>query len=86
MMRVIEADSELDDAPNHIAIARAREKCKFTRWDLERRVKRLFAPSAEVTGPGGGPIQLDSMERAKRLAFANELSGRQVIDITPEST
>lgn len=82
MLRVIEADNELENAPSHIGIARARERCKFARWDLERKVKRLFAPSQEISGPGGGPIQLEPVERAKRLAFANALG--RVIDVEPE--
>lgn len=81
--RITEADEKLENASNHLEVARAREIAKFRRWDAERRLKSLFAPSQEVTGPGGGPIQLDNMERARRSAFLRTLDQAEPIDLEP---
>ncbi len=74
--RVLLADEELDAARDHVAISRARERCKFYRWDLERRVKRLFSPSAELSGPGGGPIVLDDRMLMQRFRFVTAMVQR----------
>lgn len=71
LTRIAESDEELETASDHVAIARARERCKFTRWDAERRLPTMFSPRQEITGPGGGPIQLDNLERARRIAYIN---------------
>lgn len=68
--RVVDADAELDAARDHVAVAKAREAARFFRWDLERRLPALFGPKQEVTGPGGGPLQvMDVSELARRIAY-----------------
>jgi hypothetical protein len=81
--RIVDADEILEDAPNHLAVARAREMCRFRRWDAERRLPTLFAPRQEITGPGGGPIVVDSLERARRYAFLRSHVERDPIDVEP---
>ena len=83
--RVLIADEELEAARDHVSISRARERCRFYRWDLERRVKRLFSPSTEVSGPGGGPIQYDVDELARRYAFIKAMSSPRADPIDVET-
>jgi hypothetical protein len=84
--RIVEADEEIDGAPSHLALARAREKARFARWDAERRLKHLFGPSQEISGPGGGPIQLDNLERARRFAFLQAIAAdAPIIESSPVS-
>ncbi len=47
--RIAEADQELDDSDTLFAIARAREKMRFTRMDLERRRPKLYGPKQEMS-------------------------------------
>lgn len=65
--RIVEADQQLEDAATPIAIARARELCRFARWDAERRLPNLFGQQTRVEF--GGMITLD---RAERLRCARE--------------
>ena len=48
LARLADADQDLEDATDMLDIARAREKAKFTRWDLERRRPGLFGPKQEI--------------------------------------
>jgi hypothetical protein len=52
------AQEAMDVANDVLSLARAREQLKSAQWDLERLLKRLFGPSAEVTGADGGPLQV----------------------------
>lgn len=47
--KIIDADTALEVADNPLDLARAREQAKFTRWDAERRLSRLFGQKQEVT-------------------------------------
>jgi hypothetical protein len=67
--RIVECDGELDASRSMLEVNKNAHACRFARWDAERRLSRLFAVKSEVSGPGGGPIQLDLSETARRLAF-----------------
>jgi hypothetical protein len=62
--RMALADHQLDTAESHEDIARAREACKFTRWDLERRRPRTWGVRAEITMNGPAAIYLGLAEPA----------------------
>jgi hypothetical protein len=62
--RMALADHQLDTAQSHEDIARAREACKFTRWDLERRRPRTWGVRAEITMTGPAAIYLGLAEPA----------------------
>ena len=47
--RIASADDELENADNLMDLARARELAKFTRWDAERRLPKLFGPKQEIS-------------------------------------
>lgn len=47
--RLANADHDLATAATQLDLARAREECKFTRWDLERRWHSQFGPKQEVS-------------------------------------
>ena len=49
--RVAEADEELDCARDACDIARAREKARYARMDLERRRPQLYGAKPEVLMP-----------------------------------
>jgi uncharacterized protein (DUF2249 family) len=85
LARIAEADEELETADSHLAVARADRVCKYARWDAEHRLPTLFATRSEVSGPGGGPIQLDNGERARRAAFLRSLDAKDV-EILGESS
>lgn len=46
--RVADADERLDNAPDAVDIARAREMARFARMDLERRRPKLYGPKQET--------------------------------------
>lgn len=46
--RIADADQELDESLTVFDIARAREKMRFTRMDLERRRPKLYGPKQEI--------------------------------------
>jgi uncharacterized protein (DUF2249 family) len=81
IQRIVDADTTLEGASSHLDVARAREVCRFTRWDAERRLPHMFATRSEISGPGGGPIALTSFERAQRFAFLK----REAIDVEPDA-
>ena len=67
---VADADESLNDADDPISIARAREQCKFARWDAERRLPHLFGAKIETT------VKQDTTNQAQRLdELANKLQG-----------
>ena len=43
------AQEQLDDAPDALSLARARESLRSAQWDLERVCSRIFGPKQEVT-------------------------------------
>lgn len=50
--RIAEADERLEDesiSSDPVAIARAREMCRFSRMDLERRRPQLYGPKQEIS-------------------------------------
>lgn len=53
------AQIAMDSATTALDLARAREQLKSAQWDLERVLKRIFGPSAEVTGKDGGPLTVE---------------------------
>lgn len=53
--RVADADIALDEADDALELARAREKARFARMDLERRRPALYGPKQEVKHSGGVP-------------------------------
>lgn len=46
--RIVEADQQLEEATTPIAIARARELCRFARWDAERRLPHMFGQQTRI--------------------------------------
>ena len=46
--RIVEADERLEEAEDMTSIARAREICKFSRWDAERRLSGTFGQRTQV--------------------------------------
>jgi hypothetical protein len=84
--RIVEADQELDDARDHVSISRSREKCRFARFDAERRLARLWGPKQEVAA-SIAVQHLDDRELARRYAFLEQNATRHgtVIEIEPEA-
>lgn len=73
--RVAEADDDLEGAPSSLDIARAREKARFARMDLERRRPALYGVKQEV--------KLDvSDDMVDRLSAARA----RIIDVKPLNT
>lgn len=65
--RIVEADEELDQARMGADIQRATAKCKFVRFDAERRLPHMWGPRAEITATV--KTELTIPEAARRLAF-----------------
>lgn len=77
LARIVEADEALEIATSHLEVSRARERCRFARFDAERLMPDRWAPRHEVSGPGGGPItvqRMDPLERARRSMFVRALA------------
>lgn len=73
--KIIESDEELKNARDQVEIARARERCKFARWDAERRCPKTF-----------GLKQSDSNDKIVVIVQRNaENNGNntQTIDVSP---
>lgn len=62
--RIVEADRQLEEAATPLAIARARELCRFTRWDAERRLPHLFGQHTRLELTGA--VTLDRADRLRR--------------------
>ena len=45
---IVEADEKLEAAPSMTEVARAREQCKFTRMDYERKCPDKYGPKQEI--------------------------------------
>lgn len=84
LCRIAEADEAIENAQDHIAIARAREMGKFSRFDAERRI-RSWSPRQELTGANGGPIQVEEPETLRRLAFLMKKEA-ETLDVSAESS
>lgn len=84
-LRVAEADEELDSASDNISIARAREQCRFSRMDLERRRPLLYGQKAQqaINIAGSGEIQVQIVSYASNNAV--QQSALEA-DVTPDST
>ena len=54
--RIADADLELDKSTDKVAVARAREKCRLTRMDFERRRPELYGTQ---TGQATANIQVN---------------------------
>jgi hypothetical protein len=60
------ATTLLEQADDPIAITRARELCRFTRWDAERRLPHLFGQQSRLTvetGPDLGELLREARRR-----------------------
>lgn len=77
--RVADADDELHEASSAgdpVRVTAAREACRFSRMDLERRRPALYGPKQEVKHSGGGPtLNIVLLERPT--------AGGAVLDVTP---
>jgi hypothetical protein len=77
--KLTKAGESIEDACSHLEVTRARETARFWQWVAERRLPS-FAQKSEISGPGGGPIQLEAvppLELARRVAFLHELVTRR---------
>ena len=75
--RVADADESMDMAEDSCSIARARERMKYSRMDLERRRPKLYGPKQE--------IQTDSkitviVQRQTPLQVVGETVEAEVVD------
>jgi hypothetical protein len=64
------AEKALETAPDALSLARAREQLRAAQWDLERILKRIYGPSAELTGKDGGPLTVEIVQFAGRTIEA----------------
>ncbi len=62
--RIVEADQQLEEAATPIAIVRARELCRFARWDAERRLPHMFGQQTRIE-VGVAPDLADALRRAR---------------------
>lgn len=75
--KLLDAGEDLETAGSHLLVARAREVTKFWQWVATARLP-AFAPKQEISGPGGGPIVIDTLERARRAQFVRNLDAIDV--------
>lgn len=67
VQRIIDADDELENAKDPVAVSKAREKCKNVRWDAQRLLKR-FSDKQDITATVTHK-EIPLSEAARRLAF-----------------
>jgi transposase len=80
--RVADCGDALEDAANHFEVSRARETSRYWLWIAERTLSR-FAPKTQISGPGGGPIQIEELELTRRFAYIVETTKRARGEATP---
>lgn len=56
LCRKEDADEELENAPDALSLARAREMLRSGQWDLERLDARNYGSKQEVTHTGPAPV------------------------------
>ena len=74
LMRIAEADDKLDEARDSVSIARAREQCRYARWDAERRLPQLLGqrPSTAIQVNGTGEMQVQIVSFARNNAVQQQ--------------
>lgn len=83
--RITETIDRVENAATHLEVSRARESGRLWCFLGERLVRGLAAKQ-EISGPGGGPIQLDNLERARRFAFLQNVIDVDVVQGSTAST
>lgn len=79
VQRIADSDEELDRADNACDIARAREKARFARMDLERRRPHLYGQKQHVTLDVAGDLG-ERLMRARERAVAEQQSQKSLTD------
>lgn len=59
------ADEELENAKDPFQLAKAKERGYHWRWRAAMADPRRYGNRTEISGPGGGPIELDEVKRPK---------------------
>lgn len=72
IQRIVNADHEIDIAPDPLSLARAREAARFARWDCERRLPKLFGVHTHMTVEIVGDLG-DRLRRARERTIEGEL-------------
>lgn len=89
IQKIIDADKELASASNILEMHIADRKCKYARFDAERRLPHLFSLKQEIKHSGEVKVVFDESETARRLAFVMASAQRKsgldlgVIDVEP---
>lgn len=78
--QIADATQQLQEADNPIAIARARELCRFSRWDAERRLPHLFGQQSRLTVETGPDLGELLREARKRVAHTYEGTAKPICD------
>ena len=63
---VYEQGEDLKQAADPVAIARARELCRFLRWDAERWLPQLFGQKQQID------VRVETIDLGDRLRRARE--------------
>lgn len=80
--QIADATAQLEEARDPIAITRARELCRFTRWDAERRLPHLFGQQTKLAHDVAG--DLGEMLRAARRRVTTIEGSAEVVCELPE--
>lgn len=59
------ADEELEHAADPFELAKAKERGYHWRWRASMADPRRYGNRTEISGPGGGPIEVDEVKRPK---------------------
>lgn len=78
IQNILDADRELDEASNILEMQIADRKCKYARWDAERRLPHLFSQKQEIKHSGDVKVVFDLAETARRLAFVQASAARKL--------
>src|SRR3990167_5996083 len=73
LTRMAQADDALEAATTKLEVARSREIAKFTRWDIERRLK-LFQPKQEISSKRKVVVIIESNR------MVNDVHGKSMSD------
>lgn len=71
IQRIVNADHDLATACNPLEVARAREQCRFARWDAERRLPKLFGQQTHITVEHVGDLA-ERLRRARERVIEGE--------------
>lgn len=85
--RIAEADEELSESDDAVSIARARERCRFYRMDLERRRPKLYGQKQQMDVDNKITVTVNKFihQQGQLPSPPAQVVDSTVLDMTPDA-